>query len=148
MRHLKTRGKFSRTPAHRKALLRNLSTALLRDEKCITTLEKAKALRSVVEKLITGARSNTLHARRQAYGYLMSKSVVHKLFTELAPRYASRPGGYTRVLRTDWRHGDAAAMAVIELVTEDKPEKKTEQKKAPRRKKAETAEGATAATEA
>lgn len=116
MRHTKLRRKLSRTPAHRKALFRNLSTALLRHEQCLTTLEKAKALRPIVEKLITLARSNTLHARRRAYAYVESKEIVHKLFTEIAPRYMSCAGGYTRVIRTAYRHGDAAPMAVIELV--------------------------------
>ena len=116
MRHLKSFRKFSRTPAHRKALFRNLATALIRDERCETTVEKAKDLRSVVEKLITSARSGTLHARRQALSYLNSKEVVHKLFAEVAPRYAGRAGGYTRVLKTGTRHGDAADLAIIELV--------------------------------
>ena len=119
MRHLKLRRKFSRTPAHREAMLRNLSTSLFRDEQCITTVEKAKALRPVAERLITLARTGTLHARRQALAYLTSKEVVHKLFAEIAPRYASRPGGYTRILRTSPRHGDAAPRAVIQLVADD-----------------------------
>ena len=141
MRHLKLRRKFSRTPAHRKALLRNLSTALIRDEKCVTTLEKAKAMRPVIERLITLARTGTLHARREAHAYLMSKDVVHKLFADVAPRYAGRPGGYTRILRTASRHGDAAPLAVIQLVEakvaeaskKDAPKKKA----APRKKKVE-----------
>ena len=116
MRHLKSFRKFSRTPAHRRALFRSLATSLLREERCVTTIEKAKDLRSVVEKLITNARTDSVHARRQAYAYLLSKEVVHKLFAEIAPRYAERPGGYTRVLKTGNRHGDAAEMAIIELV--------------------------------
>ena len=116
MRHLKSFRKFSRTPAHRRALFRSLATSLLREERCVTTIEKAKDLRSVVEKLITNARIDSVHARRQAYAYLLSKEVVHKLFAEIAPRYAERPGGYTRVLKTGSRHGDAAEMAIIELV--------------------------------
>lgn len=135
MRHLKLRHKFSRTPAHRKALFRNLSTALIRDEKCITTLDKAKALRSVVEKLITLARKDTLHARRQAYSYIQSKEVVHKLFADIAPRYSGRPGGYTRVLRTATRHGDAAERAVIQLV-EAKVAEAPKKTRTPRKKKA------------
>jgi len=144
MRHLKLRRKFSRTPAHRKALLRNLSTALLRDEQCITTLEKAKALRPVVERLITLARSNTLHARRQAYAYVESKEVVHKLFSDIAPRFSGTPGGYTRVLRTNYRHGDAAPMAVIELVSVKaaEPAKKTSAPKKKKDKGSETADNA------
>ena len=130
MRHLKLRRKFSRTPAHRQALLRNLATSLLRDEQCVTTVEKAKALRPVVERLITLGRVDTLHARRQAYGYLTSKAVVHKLFADIAPRYAARPGGYTRIFRTTSRHGDAAPLAVIQLVKDEETAQPTAGKKA------------------
>lgn len=140
MRHLKAKRKFSRTPAHRRALFRSLATGLLRDEQIETTLEKAKDLRSVVEKLITKARTGSLHARRQAYSYLMSKAVVHKLFVEIAPRFSGRSGGYTRVLKTGIRHGDAAQMAVISLVEEKaSPAKAKETKKRAPRKKMEAA---------
>ena len=125
MRHQKALRKFSRTPAHRRALFRNLATSLLLHEKIETTLAKAKDLRRVAEKLITLGGEDTLHRRRQAYSYLQSKSVVHKLFAEIGPRYKARPGGYTRVVRTGNRAGDAAAMAVIELVQEElKPKEK------------------------
>jgi large subunit ribosomal protein L17 len=116
MRHHNAHRKFSRTSSHRRSLFRNLATALITHEQCETTLEKAKDLRSVVEKLITSAKSNSLAAKRQAYSYLEDKNAVHLLFTEVAPRFSSRPGGYTRVIRSRRRHGDAAEMAVIELV--------------------------------
>jgi large subunit ribosomal protein L17 len=116
MRHGKKLGKLNRVGSHRKALLRNMATSLIRDEKCETTVTKAKALRPVVEKLITIGKEDTLAARRQAYSYLFDKGVVHKLFTEVAPRYKTRNGGYVRVVRSGVRHGDAADMAWIELV--------------------------------
>ena len=116
MRHKKKLRKLNRTPSHRRALFRNMATALLERERCETTLPKAKELRGVVERLITLAGEDTLHRRRQAYGYLCSKAVVHKLFAEIGPRFKERPGGYTRVVRTRRRAGDCAEMAVIELV--------------------------------
>ncbi len=119
MRHQKSLRKFRRSPSHRKALFRNLATSLIKEEKVETTVPKAKDLRRVVEKLITLAGEDTLHRRRQAYAYLTSKKVVHKLFADIGPRFKARPGGYTRVIRTRNRFGDAAAMAVIELVQED-----------------------------
>ena len=119
MRHKKAFRKFSRTPAHRRAMFRNLATALLEHGKIETTVQKAKDLRRVVEKLITLGGEDTLHRRRQAYGYVQSKAVVHKLFAEIGPQFKARPGGYTRIVRTRRRAGDAAEMAVIELVQEE-----------------------------
>ena len=130
MRHKKAFKKLTRTPAHRRALFRNLATSLVLHEQIETTLPKAKELKRVAEKLITIGKKNSLHARRQAMGYLfaMNREVpanaakltaVHKLFTELAPRYASRNGGYTRVVRTRKRDGDKAQMAVIEFIKEE-----------------------------
>jgi large subunit ribosomal protein L17 len=116
MRHLKQGRKLGRTTAHRKALLRNLATALLQHERIITTEPKAKELRRVADKLVTLGKRGSLHARRQALQTVQSNSVVQKLFNEIAPRFAERQGGYTRVLRLGYRSGDAAAMAVIELV--------------------------------
>jgi large subunit ribosomal protein L17 len=110
--------KFSRTGSHRRAMFRNLATSLIEHEQCETTVEKAKDLRPIVEKLITLGREDTLHARRQAYSYLRDKSIVHKLFAEIGPRYLARPGGYTRIVRSRVRPGDAAELAVIELVGE------------------------------
>jgi large subunit ribosomal protein L17 len=116
MRHLKQGRKLGRTSAHRKALLRNLATALLEHERIITTEPKAKELRRLADKLVTLGKRGNLHARRQALQTVRSHSVVQKLFNEIAPRFAERQGGYTRVLHLGYRPGDAAAMAVIELV--------------------------------
>ena len=116
MRHLKQGRKLGRTTAHRKALLRNLATALLEHERIITTEPKAKELRRVADKLVTLGKRGNLHARRQALQVVQSNAVVQKLFNEIAPRFAERQGGYTRILRLGYRPGDAAAMAVIELV--------------------------------
>jgi large subunit ribosomal protein L17 len=116
MRHLKQGRKLGRTTAHRKALLRNLATALLEHERIITTEPKAKELRRVTDKLVTLGKRGNLHARRQALQVVHSNAVVQKLFNEIAPRFAGRQGGYTRILRLGYRPGDAAAMAVIELV--------------------------------
>jgi large subunit ribosomal protein L17 len=116
MRHLKQGRKLGRTAAHRKALLRNLATALLEHERIITTEPKAKEVRRVADKLVTLGKRGNLHARRQALQVVQSNAVVQKLFNEIAPRFAGRQGGYTRILRLGYRPGDAAAMAVIELV--------------------------------
>lgn len=137
MRHQKAGRKFGRTPAHRKAMFRNLATSLFEHDRIETTLAKAKDLRRVSEKLITLAGEDTVHHRRQAYGYLTKKSVVHKLFAEIGPRFKERPGGYTRVIRTRRRAGDTAEMAMIELVPEEfKPKKKSSKKKAGSKAKA------------
>ena len=117
MRHQKTRNKLSRDSAHRKALLMNLSKEIIEHERIETTQAKAKAVKPEIEKLITLAKRGDLHARRQALSTLsQDKFAVHKLFAELAPRYAERPGGYTRILKLGPRHGDNAPMARIELV--------------------------------
>ncbi len=108
--------KLGRTSNQRRALLRQLATALLAQEKIETTEAKAQELRSVAETLITLAKHNTLHARRQALAYLTDESVTKKLFDTIAPRYAERPGGFTRVMKLGPRRGDAAPMALIELV--------------------------------
>lgn len=132
MRHQKAFRKFSRTPAHRKAMFRNMATALIQHEQIETTLYKAKDLRGVVERLITLGKEDTLHHRRQAYGYLQDKAVVHKLFADIGPRFKERPGGYTRVIRTRVRTGDAAELAVISFVEDEmkaKGKKKTSRKK-------------------
>jgi large subunit ribosomal protein L17 len=116
MRHLKQGRKLGRTTAHRKALLRNLATALLEHERIITTEPKAKEVRRVADKLVTLGKRGNLHARRQALQVVQSNAIVQKLFNEIAPRFAGRQGGYTRIMRLGYRPGDAAAMAVIELV--------------------------------
>ena len=117
MRHQKARGKLSRDSAHRKALLMNLSKEIIEHERVKTTAPKAKAVKPEVERLITLAKRGDLHARRQALSTLaQDKFAVHKLFEELAPRYADRPGGYTRILKLGPRRSDSTEMVVIELV--------------------------------
>ena len=116
MNHRKTGRKLGRTSAHRKALFRNMVTSLLQHEQIRTTDAKAKELRGVAERMITLGKKGTLHARRQALRTIRSKDVTSKVFDELADRYRERPGGYTRVIKLGQRPGDAAPMAIIELV--------------------------------
>ena len=117
MRHGKKRGKLSRDAAHRRSLLRTMSKQLIEHERIRTTQPKAKALKPEFEKLITLAKRGDLHARRQALSELnQDKFVVHKLFTEIAPRYANRPGGYTRIVKLGPRRSDSAEMVFLELV--------------------------------
>jgi large subunit ribosomal protein L17 len=116
MRHLKSGRKLSRSSSHRWAMMRNLITSLLRDEKIRTTDPKAKELRRWAERVITLGKQGTLHARRQALGIVHDKAVVRKLFDTIAPRFKERPGGYTRIIKIGWRHGDAAPLSLIELV--------------------------------
>lgn len=123
MRHGMSGRKLNRTSAHRKAMLGNMAAALVKHEQIKTTLPKAKELRPVVEKLITLGKRGNLHARRQAIAVLGDAKMAAKLFDKLAPRYADRRGGYTRVLKAGIRYGDNAPMAVIELVDRD-PEAK------------------------
>jgi large subunit ribosomal protein L17 len=117
MRHQKARGKLSRDSAHRKALLMNLSKEIIEHERITTTQAKAKAVKPEIERLITLAKRGDLHARRQALSTLsQDKFAVHKLFVDLAPRYAERPGGYTRILKLGPRRSDSTEMVLIELV--------------------------------
>ena len=116
MRHLKAGRQLSRNSAHRWALMRNLITALLREEKIQTTDPKAKELRRWADRVITLGKRGSLHARRQALGIVQDKAVVRKLFDTIAPRFKDRPGGYTRIIKLGIRRGDAAQMSLIELV--------------------------------
>src|ERR671914_820355 len=117
MRHQKKRNKLSRDTGHRKALVRNLCSQVLQHERVRTTEAKAKVVKPEVEKLITLAKRGDLHARRQALAALgQNKFTVHKLFEEIAPRYAERPGGYTRILKLGPRRSDSTEMVFIELV--------------------------------
>jgi len=116
MRHKVAGRKLSRATDHRMALYRNLVTDLLRYEKIVTTEAKAKEARSLAEKMITLGKRKNLNARRQALAFVYDKDLVDKLFTELGPRYAERPGGYTRVVKLGPRLGDGAPMAHLELV--------------------------------
>src|SRR5437868_9333628 len=116
MRHGKVHRKLGRKPEHRKAMFANMCAALIKHEQITTTLPKAKDLRPIVEKLITLGKRGGLHARRQAIAALQDAKLADKLLTTLAERYRERHGGYTRIIKAGFRHGDAAAMAVIELV--------------------------------
>ncbi len=120
MRHGNGLRKLNRTSSHRLAMLRNMSNSLIEHEVIKTTLPKAKELRMVVEPLITLGKKDNLANRRLAFNRLRDREMVSKLFTELGPRYATRPGGYLRILKFGFRHGDNAPMALVELV--DRPE--------------------------
>ena len=119
MRHRVSGRKLNRTSSHRKAMFANMAAALIKHEQIRTTLPKAKDLRGVTDRLITLGKRGDLHARRQALAVLKDRALTEKLFGTLAERYASRRGGYTRVLRAGFRYGDSAPMAVIELVDRD-----------------------------
>jgi large subunit ribosomal protein L17 len=129
MRHRKIRSKLNRTTEHRTALLRNLAKALVREERIHTTDAKAKQLRSFVEHLVTLGKDGSLHARRLAFSELPDKKAVHKVFTEIAPRFKERAGGYTRVVKDAPRAGDGALMSFIEFVEREEKEVKPKKKK-------------------
>ena len=116
MKHRIKGKKLNRTSSHRKALFKNMAQAIIKHEQIITTLPKAKTMKPLIDKLITLGKKGSLHARRQAFSQLRDNKMVSKLFGDLATRYADRQGGYSRVLKAGYRYGDAAAMAVIELV--------------------------------
>ena len=142
MRHMKSTKKFNRDHSARKALFQNQAKSLIEREQIKTTLPKAKTLRSIVEKLITRAKVDTVANRRLVASELGNSGAetVKKLFTVLGPRYAKRPGGYTRVLKAGFRYGDAAAMAIIELVDRD-PSAKAAGKAESIKQKSENADG-------
>ena len=119
MRHRKSGRKLNRNSSHRKAMFRNIAVAILTHETIKTTLPKAKELRKVVEPLVTLGRTDTVANRRLAFSRLRDKAAVAKLFTDLGPRYAKRPGGYLRVLKMGFRPGDAAPMALVQFVPEE-----------------------------
>lgn len=108
--------KLGRTTDHRKAMLRGMVTYLLENGRVETTVTRAKEIRPLAEKMITLGKTNTLHSKRQALSFITKEAVTYKLFDEIAPKYAERNGGYTRIMRTGPRRGDAAEMAIIELV--------------------------------
>lgn len=130
MRHRRGGSKLGKQPAHRRAVLRGLVTNVIMAERVNTTIARAKAARPLVEKMITLGKRDTLHARRQAAAFLMTDEATRKLFKDIAPRFATRPGGYTRIVRTGFRLGDGASLAVIELLgSEMKVKEKKERKK-------------------
>jgi large subunit ribosomal protein L17 len=116
MRHQRAGKKLGRSPAHRKALYANLAGALIEHGRIRTTEAKAKAVKPIAEQMITLGRRGDIHARRQAIAFLRSQDVVHKLFAEVAPRFADRPGGYSRIVKIGTRQGDSAEMVYLELV--------------------------------
>ena len=126
MRHGNTGRKLNRTSSHRKAMFANLAAALIRHEQIVTTLPKAKELKPIVDRLVTLGKRGDVHARRLAIARIRDEDAVKKLFETLGPRYESRPGGYTRVLKAGYRYGDSAPMAVIELVERDREAKGAE----------------------
>ncbi|MGD8537607.1 MAG: 50S ribosomal protein L17 [Candidatus Aminicenantes bacterium] len=128
MRHQVSGKKLGRNSSQRKALLRSLVTSFVEKERIRTTLAKAKATRPIAEKMITLAKTNSLHTRRQALQYIYKKEAVKKLFEDIGPRFTERPGGYTRIIKLGPRAGDGAEMAILELVGTEfkKKEKKKE----------------------
>jgi large subunit ribosomal protein L17 len=140
MRHLKSGSKLGKQPAHRRAVLRNLVTNLIEKERIHTTILRAKATRRLAEKMITLGKRDSLHARRQAAAFLMTPAATDKLFDELAPRFAERPGGYTRIIRAGWRLGDGADLAILEFIgsklkKKDKKQRRKEEVEAPEEEK-------------
>lgn len=119
MRHCKVHRKLNRTAEHRRAMFANICAALIKHEQIVTTLPKAKELRPIVEKLVTLGKRGDLYARRQAISQIRDVAVVSKLFDAIATRYASRNGGYLRIMKAGYRHGDNAPLAVIEFVDRD-----------------------------
>ncbi|MBT4687100.1 MAG: 50S ribosomal protein L17 [Rhodospirillaceae bacterium] len=119
MRHRKSGRKLNRDSSHRKAMFANMASSLIKHEQINTTLPKAKELRPIVEKLITLGKRGDLHARRLAFARIPDRAMVTKLFDVLGPRYADRQGGYVRIIRANFRHGDCAPMAYIEFVDRD-----------------------------
>ena len=118
MRHRKRGRQLSRTASHRRAMLKNMATSLFSHERVVTTEAKAKELRPYAEKLITWARRGDLHARRQVERFIKDRKAAGHLFAEIGPRFAARPGGYTRIVKLGHRSGDGAEMARIELLAE------------------------------
>lgn len=142
MRHGKSGRKLNRTSSHRKAMFANMAASLITHEQITTTVPKAKEIRPIVEKLVTLGKRGDLHARRQALSQIQDKDAVKKLFDTIAARYATRNGGYLRIMRAGYRHGDNAAMAIIEFVDRDVSAKGAADKA---RVAAEEAEGETEA---
>jgi large subunit ribosomal protein L17 len=138
MRHRNGGFKLGRNTSHRRALLRNLVTSVILNDRIHTTITKAKASKPIVEKMITLGKNGSVHARRQALAYMMTPESVDRLFAIVAPRYETRPGGYSRIIRTGPRQGDSAEMAYIELLgSETELSEKAEKRSEARRKRNE-----------
>jgi large subunit ribosomal protein L17 len=139
MRHRKAGNKLGRNPSHRRALLRNLVTSVLIEDRVETTLAKAKAIRPLVEKMITLGKKGDVHSRRQALAYMMTDESVTRLFATVAPRYGDRNGGYLRIIHTGFRKGDGGEKAVIELLGAEQElgEKQTKREEAKAKKREE-----------
>jgi large subunit ribosomal protein L17 len=145
MRHLNSGSKLGRQPAHRRATLRNLVTNVIEHERITTTLRRAKEARPLVERMITLGKRDSLHTRRQAAAFLMTPQATKKLFQDIAPRFADRPGGYTRIIHAGFRIGDGADLAILELLgSKLKKRLKKERGKAEAKPEKETAEDAKA----
>ena len=147
MRHRNYGRKLSRNTQHRRALLRNLVTSLILEERIETTVAKAKAARDIAEHLITLGKRGDLHTRRLAASYLLARAAVPKLFNDVAKRYSTRAGGYTRIVPTGWRKGDGADTAVLELVGTEVLHKRAEERARRAERKRKAAEEAQAAPE-
>lgn len=147
MRHLVSGSKLGKQPAHRRAVLRNLVTNLVERERIQTTLLRAKAARPLAERMITLGKRDSLHARRQAAAFLTTVDATKKLFADLAPRFADRQGGYTRIIRSGWRIGDGAELAILEFIGSElkKKEKKPKKKAVEEAPEEETEKEAAAA---
>src|ERR1700721_1910446 len=142
MRHLISGSKLGKQPAHRRAVLRNLVTNLIEKERIHTTLLRAKTARPIAERMITLGKRDSLHARRQAAAFLMTPDATKKLFSDLAPRFADRPGGYTRIVRAGWRIGDGAELAILEFIGSELKKKEKKPKKAAAEEEPEEEEAA------
>lgn len=138
MRHQVKGRKLGRSPAHRKALFRNQLSSLVKAERIRTTLQKAKELRPLAEKVVTQGKRDTLHARRQVNRLISDRELVKKLFDEIAPRYHERPGGYTRIIKLGPRQGDGAEMAYLEFVDRGETATDKKSKKATKKTKAKS----------
>ena len=142
MRHGFKGRRFARSVSHRKSMFANLAVSLIEHEQIVTTLEKAKDLRPIVEKLVTLGKRGDLHARRQVIAQIGNEDVVKRLFDTIAPRYANRNGGYLRIMKAGFRQGDNAAMAVIEFVDRDTSAKGLDSGPRPELEEAESGEAA------
>jgi large subunit ribosomal protein L17 len=140
MRHLNSGAKLGRQPAHRRATLRNLVTNVIEKERITTTIRRAKATRPLVERMITLGKRDSLHTRRQAAAFLMTPLATKKLFEDIAPRFADRAGGYTRIIHAGFRIGDGAQLAILELLGSKLKKKDKKEKKKPEAESEEVSE--------